>query len=730
MALLGFFLASGISFAYAQNYYVLSRIGGTVTLNGLSDEPAWEGIEPLPVVMHMPNFGGEPSERTEIFIAYDDDYLYVAGRLFDSQPSGIQAPSKKRDDLKLSNDWFGIIIDSFNDKENALGFFTTPSGLRLDLTVYNDAQGDFPVNVSWNTFWDVAAVRTIDGWFAEMRIPFSSLRFQDREGRVVISLIAWRWIARKNESAIFPAIPPKWGWWSQIKPSQAQEVMLDGVHSRKPLYITPYLLGGSGQSFELNNAETAYRRIDDPARDVGLDIKYGFTSNITLDITVNTDFAQVEADDQQINLTRFSLFFPEKRLFFQERSSTFDFNFGGFNRLFYSRRIGIHEGKSVPIYGGARLVGRVGTWDLGFLNMQTAPIEDLSSENFSVLRLRRRVFNPFSYVGGIVTSRMSTDGTYNTAYGLDGIFRLFRDDYLMLNWAQSFENGREWNIVSLEPVRMRVNWERRTIKGISYNLSYSQSGDDYNPGIGFEMRDNYTRFGNSVLYGWIPGKESSLLRHQISVNGFLFLRNTDRSIESAIIGPGWEFTTKSGYSGEIAANIDYEDLREPFSLSDNIEVPAGQYTFYGLNGEFSTPMGKLFFTRAKFDAGFFYDGWRVTLGMFPQWNISSELELSSMYEFNRVTFPDRDQRFTAHIGRLRALVMLSTRFSVTAFIQYNSAIDVVITNIRFRYNPREGNDLYLVYDEGMNTDRYREEPALPFTSSRTVMLKYTYTFNL
>lgn len=406
--------------------------------------------------MHTPHFGKEPSERTEILIGYNDDCMYVAGRLYDREPSKIQIPSKKRDDMKGSNDWFGIFIDSFNDKENALAFFTTPSGLRTDFTVFNDAQGTFPYNPSWNTFWDVKTLRNNEGWFLEMALPFSSLRFQDKEGSVIMGLIAWRTIPRKNEKVTFPAIPPKWGRKSSWKPSQAREVVLEGVYSHKPLYIVPYLLGGYGQSFELNGDRTAYHRINRSTNEVGLDIKYGLTSNLTFDVTLNTDFAQAEANDQQINLTRFSLFFPEKRLFFQERSSNFNFNFEGYNRLFHSRRIGIYGGELVRIFGGARLVGRVGLWDLGCLSMQTAAIEELPSENFCILRLRRQVFNPYSYMGGIITNRVVMDGNYNTAYGLDGILRLFGDDYLTIKWAQTFENEQEKRSLSLEPTRVWV----------------------------------------------------------------------------------------------------------------------------------------------------------------------------------------------------------------------------------------------------------------------------------
>ncbi|MFC1693811.1 DUF5916 domain-containing protein [Candidatus Latescibacterota bacterium] len=287
--------------------YIIPRINGPVTLDGMSDEPAWEGIEPLPVIMHRPNFGSEPTERTEILIAYDDEYLYVAGRLYDSEPSKIQSLSKKRDATGGNIDKFGILIDTFNDNENSLAFFTTPAGLRADYTISNDAQGGAFMNKSWNTFWNVETVRNDEGWFTEIRIPFSSLRFQDRDGRVVMGLIFWRWIARKSEMVISPSIPPKWGNSSPYKSSQAQKVVFEGIRSSKPLYVTPYVVGGIGQTTELNNEETAYRRLNDTEKEIGLDVKYGLTNNLTLDVTLNTDFAQVEADDQQVNLTRYSL---------------------------------------------------------------------------------------------------------------------------------------------------------------------------------------------------------------------------------------------------------------------------------------------------------------------------------------------------------------------------------------------------------------------------------------
>ncbi len=709
---------------------VIPRINGPVELDGLSNEPAWEGIEPLPMVMHMPNFGEEPTERTEILVAFDDDYLYVAGRLYDSEPSKIQSPSKKRDQGGMTNDWFGVVLDTFNDKENALFFATMPSGLRSDSAIFNDAQGTLPFNVSWNTFWDVETVRNGEGWFAEIRIPISSLRFQSEGGRAVMGLIALRLIARKTEIDVFPAIEQKWGGMSAFKPSQAREVVFEGLRSRKPLYVAPYVLGGVERSFELNDPGTAYLHEDKPTTEAGLDVKYGLTSNLTLDLTLNTDFAQVEADNQQINLTRFSLFFPEKRLFFQERSATFDFRFEESNRLFYSRRIGIHSGDPVRIYGGARMVGRVGGWDLGFINMQTAPAEDLSSENHGVLRMRRQVVNPYSYVGTMLTSRIGANGKYNTVYGLDSILRLFGDDYLSIKWAQTFDDERETSVVSLDPARIFVNWERRTRKGLGYDLIYSRAGRDYDPEMGYERRKDFTRFGNSVVYGWLPGKESSVFQHRLTAGGFAVVNNRDGEVESAEFSPKYRLNMKSDTLFEIGPNFIYENVAETFSLSDETDVPEGRYTFYGISGRFRTPRANLFYATTTFDAGSFYDGRRFSLAVTPNWSVSNSLQLSGTLRFNWISFSERNQQYNTKLFRLRALVMLSTKLSATAFVQYNSADDVAIANIRLRYNPREGNDLYVVYNEGMNTDRFREELALPLTSRRTLLLKYTYTFNI
>jgi hypothetical protein len=725
----------------SQTPVVIQKLIGPVVFDGLSNEEAWKDIQVLPMVMMTPNYGFPPSEKTEIQVGFDDEFLWVAGRLFDHEPAKIQARAKKRDLQESSSDFFAIIIDTFNDKENALSFATTPAGLRWDAAIYNDAESQMPMqepfNLSWNTFWDVRVASNDQGWFVEMRIPLSSLRFQEKDGQVIMGFTAYRWIARKNENDIFPAIYPKWGFLSAFKPSQAQEVAFKGLRSRNPLYIAPYVLAGAGYSYDLNTEETEYIYTKAPPAELGLDVKYGLSSNLTLDVTLNPDFAQVEADDQQVNLTRFSLFFPEKRLFFQERASVFDFSFGEFNRLFYSRRLGLYEDEEegisqvIRIYGGARLIGRAGPWDLGFMDMQTAPFAEkgVPAENFGVVRLRRRVLNPYSYVGGMMTSQVGADGSYNEAYGFDGILRVSGDNYLSFGWAQTFENGRKNKPLSLDPARFRIAYERRTQKGLGAYLDLSRAGKDYVPGMGFEMREDFMASRAEILYGWIPGEKSPLQSHSIRAEGMISLRNEDHTIESVELGPGWEFSTKSGWGGHLSYRFQKESLRELLEFSDEVNVPPGEYAFSGFDGFFHTPMGGLLGAMAMVEAGSFYDGWRMTFMAMPSWSILPELSLSGQYQYNRVKFPARGQELIAHLVQIRLLATLGTKFSVLTFVQYNGAEDLAIGNIRFRYNPREGNDLYLVYNEVLNTDRAGKVPYPPSSGSRALLLKYSYTFN-
>jgi hypothetical protein len=713
----------------AAQQLVIPYLDGPILLDGMSDEAAWQEVEPILLAAHAPTFGGEPSERCEVLMGHDGRYLYVAARMFDSEPDRIQGLSLRRNDGSLANDLFAIVLDTFNDRETAVSFGTTPTGNRTDLAISNDAQAPTDLNFNWNTFWDVAAVRNDHGWFVEYRIPFSSLRFQDRNGQVTMGISFWRWIPRKDEYATFPARPPRWGFNSVLKPSLTQEVVLEGISSTRPLWVTPYVLGGGAQTFEFPESGVTYGNVTTPNNELGIDLKYGLTDNLTLDLAVNPDFAQVEADEQQTNLTRFSLFFPEKRLFFQERASAFEFSLGGADRLFHSRRIGLVAGEPVRILGGARVVGRMGDWDVGALNMQTGVSDGLPSENFGVLRLRRRVVNEHSHLGGMLTSRAEPRGAVNISYGMDGSLRLFDQDYLTLNWAQTFDSNSGVPDL-LDRTFVRSRWERRGTEGFGYALELSHVGANFNPTLGFILRNGYTRFGERVYYGWRPGGDSRVFRHTIATNGSIYRRNADGSTETAEIAPQWQTEMRSGHTLTVTAINTYEDLEQSFSFSTDVELPAGRYWMHSGRLVYDMPWGAPLRTSARAEAGTFFDGSRISLGIFPTWRVSRHLELGGAYTLDRIRFEARDQQITAHVVRGRAQMMLTTSLSAATFVQYSSTANSIFTNGRFRYNPREGRDFYIVYNHGLHTDRGRIVPHLPLTDSQTLLVKYSHTFAL
>ena len=731
----------------SQQPVVIPRLEGDIVLDGLSDEPAWDAVDPLPLTVYQPVYKGEPTQDTEIRIAYNGDYVYVSGRMYDSDPGGIRGNSLYRDEYN-GDDIFSVILDTFNDNENMLWFATTPTGVRFDWAVANDAEtsgGNFrgAINRSWNTFWDVATEVTDEGWFAEMRIPFSSLRFQDDDGNVVMGLSSYRFIARLNERHMYPDTPPNWslGW---AKASMAQDVTFSGVYSKKPVYITPYVTGGSTFINDLNDDETAYFSNTDFTREAGLDVKYNLTSNLTMDLTVNTDFAQVEADDQQVNLTRLSLFFPEKRQFFQERAGIFEFGTGRVDRLFYSRRIGLDsDGNAVRILGGARVVGRIGAWDLGLLDMQTASNNDLAAENFGVLRIRRQVINPLSYAGAMMTSRLGNDGAYNIAFGVDAIIRPFGDDFVTVRLASTvddtvvlpndeLETPQKNNLIDASVFRMQ--WERRTSNGLSYRYTTKRYGPTFNPEMGFVTREDIWANGGMLGFGWFGGEDNWYRAIESEVSGVLITRNQDASVETGNFGVEIQAETKRGTDLSLEAEISYEDLLETEDFPEDTFVPAGSYRFFGVEFAQRSSNANLFSVDTEAFAGSFYDGWRVDLGFGPEWTLSSHLSFEAEYELNMVRFPDRDQEFNAHVVRFRSSMALNTQVSLSAFIQFSSAADLVSTNVRFRYNFKEGNDLWLVYNEGTNLDRHREfnndrnRPIIPRIDNRIVLLKYTYTF--
>ncbi|MEX2527106.1 MAG: DUF5916 domain-containing protein [Gemmatimonadota bacterium] len=732
---------------------VIPRLSPGVAVDGRLPRAVWDSIPTFPMTQHSPDNGDPPSEHTEIRMAHDGRYVYFSARMYDRDPDGIQAPSLKRNAIPHTNDFFGILLDSFLDRETAHAFYTNPVGLRTDLMTLNDASGSGSFNYDWNAFWEVQPLRTEEGWFTEVRIPFSSLRFQFDEradagvegevmgaggqvappgDEVTMGLIVYRRIARKNEWITFPAIPQNWGSVSHFKPSNARAVVFQGVEASRLLLFTPYMLAGgdrrhappgTGPGDAWGEPERQH------ALETGLDVKVGLTSNLTMDLTLNPDFAQVEADDQQVNLTRFSLFFPEKRLFFQERSSTFDFQTGQNDRLFYSRRIGLQGGAPVGLYGGARVAGRVGAWDVGALTVQSeSPTGGGVGVNHGVVRARRTVWNANSYLGGMLTTQVE-DGRRNLAYGLDGQMRLSGTDYLTLQWAQTFDS-RDVDAAPddeglLDGGMARARLERRSNRGLLFDLNAKWVGLDHNPALGFLRQRDYLRVGDRVGWGWTPGPGARFTAQTLEVKGSALRRNRDGVMETVSAGPSWSLTTPVGFRFSMDASYEREDLARPFSLPGGNLVPAGVHDFQRVGLRFSTPGGFLRGVSVNAEGGSFYHGNSAGFSIAPRANLGGHFEVGGRYQYDRVRFP-QGPGLDAHVVRLRLDHQLSVRTSWAGFVQYNSAVDAVAANVRFRYNPREGNDIYLVYNAGLNTLHY-DDPRVPLVPEQTFLVKASFT---
>jgi hypothetical protein len=701
----------------------LPRLSGPIELDGRPDEAAWQAVAPLPLTLYAPTFGGTPTQRSEIRVAYDDEALYAAGWFYDLEPDGVRINSLYRDRWN-GDDAFAIYVDAFDDNAGAKWFGTTPAAMRFDSLISQDGAA---INDSWEGYWEARTTVTDLGWFAEVRIPFSTLGFQAEDGRAVMGLTVTRLVSRLGERVTFPSIDPRFQFRA---PSQAQDVTLDGVRTRTPIHLTPYLLAGFTRRVERDPMDGTLNRSRDLEPEAGGDLRYALSSTLTLDLTANTDFAQVEADEEQIALDRFPLFFPEKRRFFQEGSGVFEFPTSSDGRLFHSRRIGLTDDRrTVPVLGGARLVGRAGAWDIGLLDMQTQAIDDVPSENFGVLRLRRGVLTENSTIGMMATSRAG-GGHYNATLGLDGDLRVVGDSYLTVKAAGTADDaGGEDDVASRGLFQAR--WERRVQRGPQYTLSVQRVGADFRPEVGFLSRSDVTTanaVGNWFLY---TDRIPYLRRVYPGALALHTWRNGDGTLETGTWAAWVQWDTKAGGGGWIEPKVFREDVLEAFPIGDTT-IPAGRYTFADLQLVLSMSSGERLRTDLDARAGTFFDGTRVQAIVTPTWNLSRHLELGASYQITRLRFDERDQEDDIQLARFQVRFALDARASANAFVQYSSTADRVGLNVRLRYNFAEGTDLWLVYDEGLLTERDVEDgmPRLPVSTSRALIAKCTYTFHL
>lgn len=701
----------------------LPRLTGPVRIDGRGDDAAWAAVPPLPLTVYLPAYGAAPTERTDIRVAYDDEALYVVLDAWEAHPGGVRASSMVRDD-DAPGDFFNVLLDTFGDRQTAVSFSTTPGGQRNDWTISNDAQSSASLSPAWNGVWDLATRRGPEGWHAEFRIPFSTLRFAGDGRHVEFGLSLNRLTAHANERVTFPAIEPSspMALW---KPSRWQRVSVEGIHPGRSLRVMPYVLAGSQGSRAPDPASSPWNR--DDRFEAGGDLKFGVTPSLTLDLTANTDFAETEVDDQRINLTRYPLFFPERRAFFVERAGTFEVKTGESDILFNSRRVGLTPaGDPVRLLGGARLVGRVGGWDLGLLEVQTGRTPAGVRENLGVIRARRALFNPRSWVGVMATTRVTTDSG-QAALAADGDLNLGGDDYFgfaAVALAGDAGSGAGGGVLPRGALRVRV--ERRRDRDLWYRAALSTTGARYAPALGYVERRDAVQPLAELGYGLQISPAGHVLKG--SARLVLNYRNAAGTLESSTGSAIVALQQPGGITWTLTASRQEDDLSAPFAPTPSTSVPAGRYTARSLSLAVSPPGGPRLVVGGTVRAGEYYDGHLASLVLSPEWRASAHLRVSGEVELDRVSFPARGQREWSRLARLRVLASATPQLSLSAVFQANSLADVATANLRLRYNIREGHDLWVVYGQGLNLDRNRFDPAVPATASRSVLVKYTRSF--
>jgi len=689
------------------------RLGAPIVVDGRPDDAEWQGIAPLPLTALYPAFGVPLTERTEIRVAYNSRAVYASIRAWDSEPGRIMANTLYRDRWS-GDDEFAVILDTFNDRENAVMFLVTPAGVRIDNQISNDAEpgrGSF-LNQDWNAVWDARAVVTDSGWTAELRVPFTSLRYRLDGDSVVMRLKAFRYLPRKGENQMYPPTRPSDGPTPHFQPSLGQVVVMHGVPATRPLLAMPYTRAAAGQREGIGKRDAA----------MGLDLKVAPLPSLAVDLTVNTDFAQVEADDEQVNFTRFSLFFPEKRPFFQERSGLFGVSTGGSSAVFYSRRVGLSPGGApLPILGGVRLAGTAGSWEVGALGMYVGRDETDGGggELLQVIRGRRGVGS--GVLGVMLTDRRIGDASSSTV-AMDAVLRLGKAVRATLVLAQTYDSSA--TSPSARNSRLLAQVQRRSAGGASWSAEYRGAGAEYDPAMGFVQARGFHEGVGSLGYSWRPGAGQALREHTLQANLAGRHRTRDGRPDELSAALFWGFETSGNVAGSIRMTAAHEHVPASFALNESIRVGPGSYTTGVLRLTGTTPYHLRLRMFGALEGGGVFGGRRLSATLEPTWAQSRHLELGVVASLTALAF-DSVARRTDHLVRARVRIALTARFFVETYQQFNSFRDAASTNVRVRWNLSEGHDLWLAGDwareHGDGTERLRQHE---------VTVKYTRLFTL
>lgn len=704
-----------------------SALTATPALDGdVLGDPAWNDVAPASGFTQTNPFAGRAaSEHTEVRIGYSADTLYVGVVCFDRDPEAIIVSDSRRDASLDETDSFQVIFDTFGDRQNGFIFGTNPAGIEYDAQIIGGGTNLFgggggggrfqsavsSYNLNWDAAWTVAAKIGDYGWSAEMAIPFRSLRYSGQEDR------AWgvnfqRNIRRRNETS----------FWSPLEQQMSLVLLtragiLEGVvaPSRRDFKVIPYVLGVSREPSDL-----AAERDED--FEAGVDFKVGVTQSLTLDATYNTDFAQVEVDEQQVNLDRFNLFFPEKRPFFLENAGLFSVGSSGEVDLFFSRRIGLGPGGvPLPIDGGLRLSGKAGRTNLGFLAMQTEAGSESQGNRYGVARVNREFANR-SKLGAIVVSReghgrLAPEDDENQTYGLDFAWGIGDTKTLSGYLARTDTPGLDGDDHAFQ-----LNFSHSSARWRSF-IEGSEVARNFNPEVGFLSRTEYRKASGFLMRTIRPKQLAGLqeLRPHISYTGYWDFDDFQQT-EFLHVDNHWEW--RNAYEVHTGMNFTREGVKTPFEISPGVTVPVGEYSHDEVQLVFITNQGAPLSYSNRVVIGGFFGGDRVSANntVRARWGEALTSELT--WSHNNVNLPFGD--FDVNLGRLRVSYSVTPRMLVQTLLQYNDRSDQTSVNLRFSWLRDANTGLFVVYNE---IDEFGGRELLE-RADRSLIVKYTYLFDL
>tara|TARA_B100001123_G_scaffold393070_1_gene472766 strand:- start:7351 stop:10101 length:2751 start_codon:yes stop_codon:yes gene_type:complete len=696
--------------------------------DGILDEAVYRDFNPATGFLQQePDEGMPATDQTELWVLFDADTVYFAVRCWSEHPDQIVANEMQRDGQGVfGNDTISILLDTFYDRRNGFEFKTNAMGGLFDGTIVGERNS----NRDWNGVWDVRTAYFDQGWTIEMAIPFKTLRYRAGAAQVW-GINVQRRVASKNEISFLTPMPAALSYSAVYAFSLAATLVdLEVPESAGRFEIKPYAISDATTDFRSTNP--ASTKI---GADTGVDIKYGITQGLTADFTYNTDFAQVEVDEQQVNLTRFSLFFPEKREFFLEGQGLFDFGPGRLSGpmastywfkgerygtvtpvLFFSRRIGLNQGQTVPIRGGGRLTGKTGAYSVGLLNVQTGTEARTGTipTNFSVVRLKRDVLRRSS-IGTLFTGRsisIDQNGS-NQVYGVDGDFRFY--DNLRINSYLARSETSQYRSDDLS-YETQLDYSGEKWGMTADHLSV---GKNFNPEVGFVRRNDFHR--NFASFRVTPRPRSLDM-----VRRFLWEGSIDYTVDGAgllvtRIQQGLFATEfENGDRMFIGATDNFEYLKAPFQITPNIAIPVGGYSFLNKRVVYAIANNRPISGGLTFDRGGFFGGSRTSLGYTNgRAVLTSTLSFEPSVSFNWINLPQG--KFLTRLVAVRSTYTLSPRMFTAAIVQYNSSAESLSTNIRFRWEYQPGSELFVVYTDERDT----LTPRYPVLENRAFVVKVT-----